>query len=135
MQGWRIGPFSNGIAGLRVKGGALGGTFTGPDPSIVSADNLNIEISGKVSLRIVLKNASSAQYGQIYFITSQDEKWNEIKHRDFPLHMEQDGYVTYDIDMSTVIAWKGALRCLRIDPEQGAADGSFGIRSIALLRD
>jgi hypothetical protein len=131
---WKNGPYSSGISQLYVSSGCLNGIINGVDPSIVSNDHLAVSISSDVFIRIRMKNATKATFGQIYFITDVDETWNEEKHRDFWLYPESAGYRTYDLDFSSISKWTGKLRRLRVDPEQGIASGSFSINHIQILR-
>jgi hypothetical protein len=132
--GWQNGPYSAGISQLRVSSGSLNGIVNGIDPGIVSADRLGVAITPGTFVRIKMKNATNAAFGQIYFITDADDGWNEEKHRDFWLYPEAAGFNTYDVDMFYVTKWADVLRRLRIDPEQGASTGSFSIEMIQILR-
>jgi hypothetical protein len=132
--GWENRPYSAGISQLRVSGGSLNGMINGIDPSIVSEDRLGVAISPETFVRVRMKNATDATFGQIYFITDTDDGWNEEKHRDFWLYPEATGFHTYDVDMFYVAKWSGVLRRLRVDPEQGADSGSFSIAQIQILR-
>ncbi len=131
LKGWRIG---NGLRRLHASSGRLEGEINGADPSILSSEDLGISIFAKIFVRIVMKNATKAAFGQIYFITNADMIWNEDKHRDFWLHSEEAGYKTYDLDMSLVAGWNGILKMLRVDPEQGVSKGAFSIDTIEILR-
>jgi hypothetical protein len=134
LLGWRNGPSSSGISQLHVSDGYLNGTISGVDPSIISEDRLEVFITRETFIRIRMKNATNATFGQIYFITDTDDTWNEEKHRDFWLYPESAGYRTYDLDLSSVSNWIGKLRRLRVDPEQGTPTGSFSIELIQILR-
>jgi hypothetical protein len=130
LEGWRIGQE---ISKLQVSSGRLEGTISGSDPSILSPEGLGISISAQTSVRIVMKNATKGAFGQIYFITDADLIWDENKHRDFWLYSEEEGYKTYDLDMSLVAGWTGILKTLRVDPSEGVSKGTFSIDRIEIL--
>lgn len=112
-EGWTA---ENYISGYGWQSsGYIGGTITGTDAFIKSADNLNIDISNKKYVSIRIKNNTSLAIGQVYFTTAVDNSWNEAKHKDFVLQPNSD-FTVYTIDMSDVSAWAGDLRQLRIDP-------------------
>jgi|GEM_PF-970270 len=112
-EGWTA---ENYISGYGWQSsGYIGGTITGTDAFIKSADNLNIDISNKKYVSIRIKNNTSLTIGQVYFTTAVDNSWNEAKHKDFVLQPNSD-FTVYTIDMSDVSAWAGDLRQLRIDP-------------------
>jgi hypothetical protein len=133
FQGWQNGPYSNGIRNLRASGGSLTGTVTGIDPNVVSSDPLNLPLTPETFVEVVIKNGTAALFAQVYFVTDANQAWSETKHRDFWLYPESAGFMTYQVDMSSVAGWTGKLKRLRIDPEQGAASGTFSIRQISIL--
>ena len=114
------------------SGGYVGGTIAGNDPQIMSPSNLGVDISSKPVIKIKLKNNSLAELAQIFFITDNDQIWNDAKHKDFPI-IANSGYTEYTIDMSTVAGWTGNLKQLRIDPGHGVSSGSFSIEYIRIL--
>lgn len=93
---------------------------------MVSGDGLGVAITSAKTIKVRLKNSTSATSGQIYFITNADPAWNEAKHKDFPINANSN-YTEYTIDLSTVAGWTGTLKQLRLDPEAGAASGSFSV--------
>jgi hypothetical protein len=128
VEGWTSG---NNISGFGWQtGGYIGGTITGTDAYIKSEDNLNINITNKRCITVRIKNSSPQTIGQIYFLTTTDNTWNEAKHKDFTMTANSD-FITYTIDMSTVSGWTGNIRQLRIDPcnapSGSSASGSFQI--------
>lgn len=122
------------ISQFHVNKRALEGTIQSVDPILLSEDRLGLVITPETFIRIRMKNGTKAEYGQIYFITDAEGEWDEKKHLDFWLYPEAAGLKTYDVDMSFVSKWSGVLRRLRIDPEQGAASGSFSIDFIQILK-
>lgn len=130
-QGWTVG---NQIANMGVYSGCYYGSVTGTDPWLYSPDNLNIDISRNKLIQICLKNDTNSTSGTLYFTTSNDTTWNAAKCLSITLNAANDSIRrVYDIDMSSVSGWTGTLKQLRIDPEEGATSGTFGIEFVRIL--
>ena len=71
----------------------------------------------------------SADYAQIFWITSADNKWNDQKCCDFPIVTDGQWH-TYNINMSPFPAWKERLSAFRVDP---IASGNYGKVEIARI--
>lgn len=131
-EGWTA---QNQITSFNVNGGYLGGTVTGRDPYASSSKNPGVNITNHKMVRIRLKNSTSSNTGQIYFTTDADTGWSEAKHKDFNIVANDSGYTEYVVDMGTVPSWIGTLKQLRVDPEMGAAIGSFRIDYIRITNE
>lgn len=105
-------------------GGYIGGSITGNDPFIFSADNLGVSTSSNKIIKVRFKNATASTSAQMFFITTASTNWEEAKSKVFPVTPNSD-YIEYTIDMSTVAGWTGTLRGLRFDP--GYTTGSFSV--------
>ncbi len=132
-EGWTQGA-SNNIDGFGWQsGGYIGGNITGPDPFILSPDNLNINITSSKYIHLKMKNGTSSPTGQIYFTTNSEPELSEANHKDFPIIPNDSKYTEYAIDMSDVPGWTGTLKQLRIDPNKDVSSGSFSIDYIKIL--
>ncbi len=137
LEGWTP---VNHITNLTASGGFLNGNITGKLPQLLSADNLNIDLTGVKRIQFLIKNTAGSQVGQIYFTTTGDPTWNETKHREFALPAGASDYTEVTVNMSIISGWAGTLKQLKIGPEAGGeatggAYGTFSINYIRLLRD
>ncbi|MBR5157463.1 MAG: hypothetical protein IKW59_06825 [Clostridia bacterium] len=121
------------IENYRYEDGKIKGTAIGMDPSIVSEENLDIDLTGISYIRIRLKQSVTARAMSIFFITDTDQKWNEAKG--ITLTPEATNEEFYDVYFPVWIRepWKGKLVQLRIDPFN--TTGEFEIESVELLKD
>lgn len=136
LHGWTAGQHISGLTQTPWVGNFVGGKITGPDAYINSADNLSTVLLGSRYVVVRLKNTTAQTIGEIYFTTTDDPVWNSTKQLSFPIQPYSD-YVTYTIDMSTVPAWSGTLKQLRVDPSNAlpgtAVGGLFHIREIKIV--
>ncbi len=117
------------------NGGTIGGTITGPDPYIVSQNDLGININDKNYLIIRMKNASPASTAQVYFTTTTNPNFSEAQHLDFSIEPNDDSFMDYTIDMTAASYWNGTLKQLRVDPAKDVNNGSFEIDFINILEN
>jgi hypothetical protein len=73
-----------------------------------------------------MKNSTSATDGQIFFSTVASPGIDAVKQKSFTMIANDPNFTTYTIDMSTVSAWTGTLRLMRLDPGS-ATSGSFRV--------
>lgn len=103
-------------------------TINGTDASLVSPDNLAIPADKYKYIKIKMKNNTSGTFGQIFFITNSDTSWNGSKLKSFSVSTLDQDYTEYVVDMSTVPAWDGTIKQIRIDPpDQSATSGTGSI--------
>lgn len=132
MQNWTANGHVSGF-GWQV-GGCIGGNVVGVDPRIISPDNLGTDITNNKLVRVKMKNSTSNTTGQIYFTTTGDTAWNEVKSKTFTIIANDANYTEYVIDMSTVPGWTGTLKQLWLDPNKDVTTGSFSIDSISIQK-
>lgn len=136
-EGWTAGNHVTGF-GTGNQGGVgylLGNiqNVVDADPYLHSGDNLGTGISNAKTIEVRMRNSSSSTTAQIYFITTANGTWDEVKRKNFDITDNQtNGYTTYTIDMSDVPGWTGTLRRLRLDPAVGGGGGSFRIDRITI---
>jgi len=113
--------------------GSLSGTITGNDSQLFSADHLGTAITAN-TVRLRIKNSSSATTGRVSFITDADGTYDATKSKTFTL-TPNSGYTFVNVDMSAVRGWTGTLRQLRIDPsdDAGVTTGSFKLDRVQIL--
>ncbi|MCD9021677.1 discoidin domain-containing protein [Cohnella silvisoli] len=112
--------------------GFLNGTIRFNDPSILSADQLNIAIGSKRYMRIKMKNDGPCGNAKIYFATTTSAI-SETNAKSFAIKPNDPSYSEYIVDMSTLSGWTGILKQLRIDPvNDEPSSGSFSIDYIVL---
>jgi hypothetical protein len=115
-QGWGSpGKYAD-ITVPKIKDGQLTFTSTGNDPQIVSRTALRIFASTTPVITIRMRvTQGQGPDGQIFFITNEDQNWDETKSVEFAL--EQDGtFRTYNVLMSESPAWQGVITEIRLDP-------------------
>lgn len=122
----------NDIPSLNVSNGTINGSIVGSDPYLVSATNLNVNITNNSHILVRMKNGTSSSQAQIYFTTNSSGNFEEGKVVNFPIKPNSD-YCEYLIDMSTNPNWTGTLRQLRLDPAIGST-GTFSVDYIRVLQ-
>jgi hypothetical protein len=90
-----------------------------PDAHLLSADHLGIALAGKETLTLRFQNHTPATEMRLKFTTDADPLWNDAKSRTFAVVANDNDSRTYSLDLSTVPAWKGRLRQLRLDLATG----------------
>ena len=133
---WRGDALSTWTIGKQVEnfssdGGKIKGIASGMDPSVVSEDNLGINIDNVTYIRLKIKQDVTKKELSIYFIRDDDTKWNEAKGVTLTPENAADGYYDALIPVWSRESWKGTLKQLRIDPLN--TTGGFEIESIELL--
>ncbi|HEX3043374.1 MAG TPA: FG-GAP-like repeat-containing protein [Bacillota bacterium] len=130
-EGWTV---LNQITGFGFQtGGYIGGNVTGPDPSLLSNSGLGLDITNNKTIKVKMKNSTASTLGQIYFITNQDQSWNEAKKKNFAIIANDPNYTEYTVDMSDVPGWNGTLYQLRMDPSTSVTSGSFSVEYINIV--
>lgn len=127
--GWSV--ESNISSFVQTSTGFVNGTINGPDPHIISTDNLNVNITDQKTLLIRLKNSTTSDTAQIYFTTTSDTGFDELKHVDFKILPNSD-YTDYVVYMGAIPSWTGSLKQLRLDPAVNA-NGNFSLDFIRIL--
>lgn len=89
------------------------------DASLLSADDLGIELTGRETVTLRFQNHTPATQMRLRFTTEADGAWDNAKSRDFAVVANDEGCRTYDLDMSTVPAWKGRLKQIRLELATG----------------
>lgn len=124
------------ISGISVTRGELKLTCGGGDPYIVFNGSLNIACADADTLRVRIKNGTSSNVFQVFFITDGTPdycaeamvsvKLVQTRVKDFT----EAEWEELEIDMSSCELWKGTLKGLRIDPV--AWKGDVRIDSVSL---
>lgn len=116
---------------LTVADGCLTATVNGPDPMVVSTEE--VDISDVVYLKMRVKIDGTLSMGQVFFATNESPGASEGKS-DFM------NFYTNDFEEKTFYLaankeWTGTLNTLRIDPVNAANGQTWYIDSIELLYD
>jgi outer membrane protein assembly factor BamD (BamD/ComL family) len=115
-QGWGSpGKYAD-VTVPKIKDGQLTFTSTGNDPYIFSHAALRIFASTTPVITIRMRvTQGQGPDAQIFFITNEDNNWDETKSVVFSL--DQDGaFGTYNVLMSESPAWQGVITEIRLDP-------------------
>jgi hypothetical protein len=134
VQAWTAGTDVGSFAYASDGGrGTISGSVTGADSRIYSEDNLQTPIEGARTLRVRLKNTTSAREAKLYFVTNASTSWSEGQSVSIPITANST-YTTYTVDISRATNWRTGetLRQLRFDPANDASSGSFNLNSIEL---
>lgn len=126
LEGWNLARSLTGV----IDNGLLKTEITGDDPYMYSPNNLNASASIYKYIVLRANNYSTSTEGQLFFITSADNVWNENKSIKFNLLSNNAGYTDYIIDLSQHPEWKGTISQLRLDPITGD-NGKFNIDKIS----
>lgn len=124
-EGWLV---WNQLAPFVIEQGSLTTHSNGNDP-YMGSPSLAIE-AVKYPVIEIRMAVSAGNVGQIYFITSTDQNYDEAKV--LPFSVISDGQIhTYILDMSTVARWKETITQIRLDPTD--AKSSVEIDYIRIL--
>jgi hypothetical protein len=126
-EGWV--PLSD-VSAFAASDGKLEMSSSGSQPTIASPDNLDIDASKLVALRVRMKNTGAPSPAKLSFATQADPGFSEAKSVTAGPVLTSPEYADYFFDCSANSAWVGTLKQLRLIPIQGAGDVS--IDSIAL---
>ncbi len=125
-EGWA--PLSD-ISSFQVIDGKLEISGSG-QPTVASADNVNIPTSKFGALRVRLRNSGPPTSARLSFTTQADPVFSDAKSVTVGTVLSSPQYMDYYFDLSANAGWTGSLRQLRLSPFQGSGDVS--IDSIAL---
>ncbi|MGI9649416.1 MAG: hypothetical protein ACR2OI_12960 [Acidimicrobiia bacterium] len=119
VEGWDP---TNQVDGIKSAGGTLTMTSTGDDPYLHGPA---VRFPGGAYQTMVitmsLEAAGPTTPGQVFFITEEDQLFDEAKSVVF--NITSDGEMhTYEIDMSSSSGWAGMVALVRLDP--GAVAGA-----------
>jgi hypothetical protein len=89
------------------------------DAHLLSADHLGLDLTGKETITLCFQNHTPATRMRLKFTTEVEPVWDEAKSRAFAVVANDSQCRTYCLDLSTVPAWKGRLRQLRLDLATG----------------
>jgi hypothetical protein len=127
-EGWYP---ANHLGSFASLAGNLSMQSTGDDPYMISP-NITVP-TGEYNLLGVRMKVSDGGWtsGQLFFVTDVDPEWNEAKS--FRFDVIGDGeYRDYELDLSTVEEWAGAITQLRLDPVE-VQGSSIDIDIIAFI--
>ncbi len=97
-------------------------TSTGNDPYLESASvRFPAGAYESMTIEMSVDAAASSTQGQVFFLTEDDNLWNEPKSMLFDIVADGEMH-TYELDMASLPSWKGMVALFRLDP--GALDGA-----------
>ncbi len=127
--------FTPGELSAKVESGELT-TGATADPSLMSSDNLGLNASQAIAIKIRMKGVGGLldPVGKpaIYFITEDDQKWNNNKMVSAFYEEGTDGYAELTFNMTTNTLWTGTIKQIRFDPIE--RDGKFWVDSIQIMK-
>ena len=89
------------------------------DASLLSPDHLGIDLTGHETITFRFQNHTPATEMRLNFTTEADGVWSDTKSLAFTVTANDNGSRTCSLDMSSVPAWKGRLRQMRLDLATG----------------
>lgn len=119
-----------GLSEFKTGNGSLKGFSKASDYSVMSKDNLGININNSAAIRITFKCDTDGVL-EIFFITDAASNWAQGQSFNAAFK-KSDEFITIYLPTSTNAAFKGTLKQLRVDPNNVAS--SFEIQSIELYR-
>jgi len=114
-EGWTVGAE---LTNLRTEDHCLKCTSTGNNPYIRSLDQLDFSSDSGQALQFSMA-VTAGVTGRVYYITEEDQTWNEAKARWFLVKPNSNGstYYTYTIRLDDITGWSGkAVKRLRLVP-------------------
>lgn len=103
-----------GIDGFAKENGVISGSSSRADYAVYTTFPDLPETSDMPILHIRMKTSEKAN-AEIFFITSSDGTWNNVKKMNVALG-EPNEFHDYYVNMSTLASWKDKLVSLRLDP-------------------
>lgn len=126
---WGMGGLLNSV-NLGISQDAMDLNISGSDPWVMSAP-IKVTAAKKNLVRIRMKNNTSSNTGEFYWITSTDGTWNESKKKEFTIKPNDSGYSEYFIDLSDHPNWTGTITRIKFDPAV-IATGSCNVDYITI---
>ncbi len=111
---------ANSLTG-QVSAGIYSLQVTGADPFMKSPADLNLDASQFNQIDFVLQNASAAISYRVYFITSDDQNWDDNKSLEFSVNQSETLPSNYAVGMVKNPLWKGNIKQIRLDPGDGGS--------------
>jgi hypothetical protein len=134
VQAWTAGRDVGSFAYASESGrGTISGTVTGADSRIYSEDNLHVPIESATTVRVRLKNTTTATSAVVFFTTDANPGWSGAQSVTIPIRANSD-YTMYTADISRATGWRAGevLRQLRFDPADNASSGTFNLNDTAI---
>jgi hypothetical protein len=85
------------------------------DAHLLSPDDLALALGDHTSIAIRFQNSTPATSMRFAFTTDTETAWSDANSKSFQVVPNDNGPRTYVVDMSTVPAWRGKLKQLRLD--------------------
>lgn len=99
-----------------ASGGVLNLNITGSDPFMLSPMVMDTDAAEYKYVKIILKNETAETTAQLYWITTSDNIYNEVKHIDFSITANDADFKEYVLDLSANTNWANTIIQLRFDP-------------------
>lgn len=130
-SGWTANSqITNPIVANGVFSGTSNGISGSVQPAILSPDALDIAASDIRRIRVRMNNMTSGEEAKIYFTTTGDTSWNEVKMISSYILPNDSVYREYVFDTSSLAAWTGTIKQLQVVPT--TASGAFSLDSVQL---
>jgi hypothetical protein len=91
-----------------------------PDAHLLSPDNLGLDLTANIAIRIRFQNHTPATRMRFRFTTATDTAWDEAKSQSFEVTPNDNAPRDYTVAMSATPGWTGRLKQLRLDLATGA---------------
>lgn len=91
------------------------------DARLVSADNLDEDLSDNKTITLCIQNHTPATRMRFSFTTEANPDWQEANSKSFEVVPEDTSPRVYKVDMSDVPGWTGRLKQLRLDLADGTS--------------
>jgi len=116
------------VAALSVRGGALCGTLTGPDPYLVRG---RLRVDGDACPVVVIRlRVTAGRGGQFYWTTASAPRFAEDKVLAFAVRADGE-FHEVRLRPGRHALWSGqTITAIRLDPVHGARRGQFAVDSI-----
>ena len=89
------------------------------DAHLLSADHLAVDLTGRETVTLRFQNHTPATQMRLRFTTEAEGAWDEARSCRFAVVANDQGCRTYELDMSSVPAWKGRLKQIRLEVATG----------------
>lgn len=112
---------------------AIAGEITAEDSILLSPDRIDSPCEDFSDVAVRIKNETDASRAKLFFTTADEPGFSEERRVTIPITPQSEEFVTYIVPMSSLPAWRGTLKQLRLTLAAGENGGRFSIQFIRLI--
>jgi len=131
-EGWKA-ENSDEINGLAIQNGKFDFVVQRENAVMLSPTYLKLETDTHNTVKIKMKNETNGTKAKLYWISDQDNTWDENKMIEFDIKPNDSEYTEYVLDMLKVNSWSGIISNMKLVPTSGT--GNISIDEILIEYD